>query len=173
MFRFLRNLLRAQPEAEAPVLPEPVRRLSEPKRFLLWCLFLKWPNDPQCIGAAEDFVGYFQSRYDALPPPPAGEEDPECLIRQIYAAGLLACGRLEMADVILGTIPRHQPPGANGYGVVAGSTVMSKVLPLPEALRSSGRRHVDRDAVQRWLDENRTRLRWNAAEDRFVLEVVA
>jgi hypothetical protein len=171
MFRDLLNLFREprQVTAQSPEFPESVRRLSHPLRFLLGCTFQDL-NDPQCLAAADDICGFFKTHYHALPPPSAAERSTLRWERQFYAAGLLACGDLEMANTILATLPHSRPAGKTGWCVVAGSTVISEVLPLPPALRSDGRTHVDRDAVQEWLDKHRPRLQWDTAVQRFTLK---
>lgn len=116
------------------------------------------------ISVASDFPSYLRQQLtDALSQNGLGVE----IARQLYAAGLLTYGHIEMVDVILSNMPPDTPPKrATGYCVAAPSYVLSRLLPLPDALKTSPRSVVDAVQVREWFEKHRGNLKWDAATER-------
>jgi hypothetical protein len=87
--------------------------------------------------------------------------------RYILAAGLLAYGNLEMAEVILDNVS----VGARGKAAFFGSNAIRALLPIPEELggEAGWYNHVKVEEVRQWLHRHRDDLQWDERAGRHVL----
>lgn len=101
----------------------------------------------------------------------ASQETTPSLVRYIAATGLLACGRAEMVELVLGNVPLPVEEGGGGKTLYLGTNALRALLPLPQSLQGDGGwcSYPDLDGVRSWWDKNRNKLSWNARQERFVL----
>lgn len=114
----------------------------------------------------EDFLDYLRSGYAAetarlesltAADPTAGES---LAIKNglfVFAAGLLAFGRIDVAEDLLDYLP-------SSGGIRKLALVLQALLPLPDDLHP----WHDPEAIRIWLREHKDRLRWDEAQGLYV-----
>jgi len=107
----------------------------------------------------EDLLDYLQSNYEEaktrLEPLTAdNRRDPDNMARRgarfVFAAGLLAYGRLDVAEDLLDCLP-------SSGGIRKLALALKALLPLPEELHPLR----DPEGVWLWLRRHRDRLQWS------------
>lgn len=140
--------------------------LSRDQQLVVHCWFSFTKDADKVQAAIADFPSFLREQLDEALERPGDE-----MSRQLLAAGLLTFGHLDMVDVILDNVPpglSHQV--ATGYCVAAPANILSRVLPLPEALKPDGLHSVlDWERVREWFELNRRYLEWDAASEQFRL----
>jgi len=91
-------------------LPPEIENLSDSRRLVLQCCFPPRPDKEEVVAAARDLEGYLRRSLDETQRETGSAIE---IVRQIFAAGLLTFGHLEMVDVILENLPKRVQPGRN------------------------------------------------------------
>ena len=140
--------------------------LNRDQQLVVHCWFSFTKDADQVNAAVSDFPAYLREQLDAAFDRPGDE-----MSRQLLAAGLLTYGDVEMVNVILNNVPPElSREKATGYCIAAPANILSRALPLPEALKPKGvHSALDWDRVREWFDLNKRNLEWDAAEERFRL----
>lgn len=113
---------------------------------------------------AAEFYNWLEQTCHELPP------DADPVLRSALALGLMTYGRVDMIDVALaGLAPPSQVQG-DGYLQRYPAEFLTLLLPLPPYLRDPLKLRAAREDARRWLEDNITRLRWDAAAGRFLLD---
>jgi len=145
---------------------QPEVPLSDDQQLVVHCWFSFTKDADKVNAAVSDFPSYLRQQLDD-----ALERTGDEMSRQLLAAGLLTYGQLGMVDVILDNVP----PGlsqerATGYCAAAPANILSRLLPLPDALKTDGVHSLlDWDRVREWFESNRHQLEWDAANEQFRL----
>jgi hypothetical protein len=84
------------------------------------------------------------------------------------AAGLLCCGHLKMAGMVL---DNWVVANANAPAVVLPMMIYAAVIPVPKRLCDCGwhSARVDRSRLRQWLDRYESNLQWDENAKRFIL----
>ena len=140
--------------------------LNRNQQLVLHCWFSFTKDVAEVEAAVSDFPSYLRQQLDD-----ALERPGSALSRQLLAAGLLTYGYIEMVDVILSNVPPWLPQErATGYCVAAPANILSRLLPIPDALKTDGVHSLlDWVHVREWFESNRRELEWDAANERFRL----
>jgi len=84
----------------------------------------------------------------------------------MFAIGLMTFGRLDMIDV---AVENMAPVSSQGQVSRIPPMFFVRLLPLPESLSDSREIRRDKEPLRSWLRDNKSRLRWDEEQGKFIL----